>query len=114
MLRTYERERKRFQFKNIMVMAIGPDPVGVNLEMVKKLGLEYKVLADNDQEIAKKYCLQTQKPHPPAKLEAIPLPASFLIDKNGIVRYSSRADRAGEILAPSLIFPVVDSLQQTS
>ena len=42
--------------------------------------------------------------------EGIPLPASFLVDKNGIVRYTSRPDRVGEFLDPSKIFPVLEKL----
>ncbi len=38
--------------------------------------------------------------------EGIPLPASFLVDVDGIIRYVSRPDRVGEFLDPSLIFGV--------
>jgi peroxiredoxin len=109
MLRTYERERKKFQERNVVVMAIGPDPVGINLNLVQKLGLEYKVLSDEHQETAKKYCVKVQTNHPPAKLEFIPLPASFLIH-NGILHYTSRADVPGEILDPSRIFSVLEKI----
>ena len=111
MLRTYERKKQNFQEKNMVVMAIGPDPVGVNKEMVQKLGIDYKVLSDEKQETAGKFCVQLQGVHPPAKFkESIPLPASFLIDKKGIIRYTSRADRAGEILNPDSIFAVLEKL----
>ena len=112
MLRTYERERERFQKKNIMVMAIGPDPVGVNREMVQKLGLDFKVLSDEGQKTAKVYGIQLNEYEHVIEdfSEGIPLPASFLIDRNGIVRYVSRPDKVGEFLNPSLIFPIVESL----
>ena len=42
--------------------------------------------------------------------EGIPLPASFLIDKTGVVRYVSRPDKVGEFLNPSLIFPIIEEL----
>lgn len=112
MLRTYERERERFQQKNIMVMAIGPDPVGVNRGMVEKLGLDFKVLSDEGQRTAKTYGIQLSEYEHVIEdfSEGIPLPASFLIDRNGIVRYVSRPDKVGEFLNPSLIFPIVESL----
>jgi peroxiredoxin len=112
MLRTYERERERFQRKNILVMAIGPDPVGVNKEMVQKLGLDFKVLSDEGQRTAKVYGVQLNEYEHVIEdfSEGIPLPASFLIDRNGIVRYVSRPDRVGEFLNPSLIFPIVETL----
>jgi len=61
MLRLYERERKKFQDKNVMLFAVGPDPVGVNLAMVKKLGLEFAVLSDEDMSVSKKFCVRVQE-----------------------------------------------------
>lgn len=113
MLRTYERERAKFQKKNILVMAIGPDPVGVNKEMVEKLDLDFKVLSDEGQRTAMIYGVQlAEYDHDFAEKyeEGIPLPASFLIDKKGIVQYVSRPDKVGEFLNPSKIFPIVDKL----
>ena len=117
MLRTYQRESHRFKEKNILCMAIGPDPVGVNRAMVEKLGLDFKVLSDEGQKIAQTYGCRLEDDenlHPVKEShkyqEGIPLPASFLVDKNGIVRYTSRPDRVGEFLDPSKIFPVLEKL----
>ncbi|MBI3503174.1 MAG: redoxin domain-containing protein [Bacteroidetes bacterium] len=117
MLRTYQRESHRFKEKNILCMAIGPDPVGVNRAMVEKLGLDFKVLSDDKQKIAQTYGCRLnddENLHPVQEAhkytEGIPLPASFLVDKNGIVRYTSRPDRVGEFLDPAKIFPVLEKL----
>lgn len=113
MLRTYEKNNLKFKEKNIMVMAIGPDPVGVNRGMVEKLGLDFKVLSDAGQKTAMVYGVQlTEYDNDFAEKyeEGIPLPASFLVDKTGIVRYVSRPDKVGEFLNPSLIFPIIDQL----
>ena len=117
MLRTYQKESHRFKEKNILCMAIGPDPVGVNRAMVEKLGLDFKVLSDEGQKIAQTYGCRLdddENLHPVKeshKYEAgIPLPASFLVDKNGIVRYTSRPDRVGEFLDPAKIFPVLEKM----
>jgi peroxiredoxin len=113
MLRTYEKNNEKFKEKNIMVMAIGPDPVGVNKNMVEKLGLEFRVLADEAQRTAMTYGVQIREYEnvmAEKYKEGIPLPASFLIDKHGIVRYVSRPDKVGEFLNPSLIFPIVEKL----
>src|SRR6218665_268807 len=61
MLRTYEKNREKFQSKNIMLLAIGPDPMDVNKEMMSKLGLEFKVLADEGQKIAMEYGVQLKE-----------------------------------------------------
>lgn len=113
MLRTYEKNNAAFQKKNIYVLAIGPDPVGVNREMVEKLGVEFKVLSDAKQRTAMDYGVQLKEydnRFAEKYEEGIPLPASFLIDKQGIVRYVSRPDKVGQFLNPSLIFPVVEQL----
>ncbi|HET6992092.1 MAG TPA: peroxiredoxin family protein [Bacteroidia bacterium] len=108
MLRLYERERKKFQDKNIMLFAIGPDPIGVNKAMVEKMGVEFAVLSDENLEVSKKYCVRIQEDSPAHKADpGIPLPASFLIDKKGIIRYTSRANNAGEFLRPDIIFDVL-------
>lgn len=117
MLRTYQRESHRFKEKNILCMAIGPDPVGVNRQMVEKLGLDFKVLSDDGQRTAQTYGCRLdddENLHPVKEShkyeEGIPLPASFLVDKQGIVRYASRPDRVGEFLDPSKIFPILEKL----
>jgi peroxiredoxin len=113
MLRTYQKEAAQFRTKNIFVLAIGPDPVGVNREMVEKLGLDFKVLSDEKQKTAMVYGVQLDKyEHQFEDLydEGVPLPASFLIDKTGVVRYVSRPDKVGEFLDPRTIFPIIDRL----
>ncbi|HLG02947.1 MAG TPA: redoxin domain-containing protein [Bacteroidia bacterium] len=113
MLRTYQRESEKFKAKNIFVLSIGPDPVGVNREMVERLGLDFKVLSDAGQKTAMLYGVQLQEyenAFAEKYDEGIPLPASFLVDKKGIVRYISRPDKVGEFLNPSLIFPIIDKL----
>ena len=113
MLRTYEKNREKFAEKNVMILAIGPDEVGVNREMVEKIGLDFKVLSDEKQKTAMVYGVQLKEyenKFADSYNEGIPLPASFLIDKEGIVRYVSRPDKVGEFLNPSLIFPIVEKL----
>lgn len=116
MLRTYEKNNDKFRSKDVLVMAIGPDPVGVNRNMVEKLGLDFKVLSDEGQRTAMIYGVQLKEydnAFAEKYEEGIPLPASFLIDKSGVVRYVSRPDKVGEFLNPSLIFPIVDQLDSS-
>jgi peroxiredoxin len=116
MLRTYQRESARFRQKNIFTLAIGPDPVGVNRDMVARLGLDFRVLADEGQRTAMQYGVQLREyenDFAENYEEGIPLPASFLVDQTGKVLYVSRPDRVGEFLNPNLIFPILDQLEQT-
>jgi len=112
MLRTYQKHQQKFADKNVVMIAVGPDPVGVNKEMVMRMNLEYQLLSDPTQQSGMKYYIKTQSNMPPNTkyTGGIPLPASFLIDKNGIVQYTSRADIPGEILFPDTIIPILEKL----
>ncbi|MGZ3905060.1 MAG: peroxiredoxin family protein [Bacteroidia bacterium] len=112
MLRTYQRNKDKFAERGVNLLSIGPDPLGVNKEMVDKLGLKYHILSDEKQMLARQFCVELQNTGSgiPEDYEFVPLPASFLIDKGGVVRYTSRADKAGEILNPAQVFEVLDTL----
>jgi len=112
MLRTYERNKNKFAEKNIQLLAIGPDPVGVNKAMMERLDLDYKVLSDDKGEAAKAFGMLFQSNNPDTKFqEGIPLPAAFLIDVNGVIAYTSNPKKPGEMLMPETIFPVVEKLK---
>jgi peroxiredoxin len=108
-LRVYERERKRFQSRNVLVMAIGPDPVGVNKAMVERLGLDFKVLADDQYTTVGLYGIHL-KDKTQTLAEGEPLPAAFLVDSAGVLRYTSNPQNVGEFLTPETIFPVLEKL----
>jgi peroxiredoxin len=113
MLRTYDKRKEEFQEKNIMLLAIGPDPVGVNKAMVEKLGVDFKVLSDEGQRTARVYGVQIQEyknNFAPKQEDGIPLPASFLTDKQQIVRYVSSPARVGEYLNPALVFEALKQI----
>ena len=117
MLRTYERDRQRFLEKGVHVLGIGPDNIEVNRDMVQRIGVGYRMLSDDDQAVSAQFGVVYSNPVIELGVdyaEGIPLPASFLVDVNGIVRYVSRPDRVGEFLDPTLIFGVLEGLPATS
>lgn len=111
MLRAYNRNSDKFKEKNILLFAIGPDASEVNKQMALDLGIDFKVLSDEGLKTSMAY-----RVHLPAEAAGkdfaggFSLPASFLIDKRGVIRYTSRPDRIGEFLDPMTIFPVLESL----
>lgn len=112
MLRSYEKDKAKFAEKNIVVLAIGPDPVGVNKDMMDRLGLDYKILSDDKNEAAKAYGMMFMSNNPFTNYQdGVPLPASFLVDINGKIAYTSNPRTPGEILRPETIFPIVEKLQ---
>ncbi len=115
MLRTYEKHNERFKARGVHVIGIGPDSVEVNRDMVQRIGVGYQLLSDSTQEVSQRYGVVYDNPAIEAMVdyaEGIPLPASFLVDISGTVRYVSRPDRIGEFLDPTLIFGVLDQLPE--
>ncbi|HWY98577.1 MAG TPA: peroxiredoxin-like family protein [Bacteroidia bacterium] len=111
MLRAYEKFKDKFAEKNIILLAIGPDSVGVNREMVIRLGLDYKLLCDDKAQAAKAYGMLFQPNNNETKYgDGIPLPASFLVDINGLLLYTSDPRKPGSILRPETIFPIIEKL----
>jgi peroxiredoxin len=111
MIRQYEKNSQVFAEKNIIPIGISPDTSEVNKAMMKRFGWKNMLLSDPKQEVASKYGILFIDNNTETKYEqGIALPASFLIDKTGVIRYMSRSDDAGQFLSPDLIFPVVEQL----
>ncbi len=112
MLRSYERARRRFQEKGVTLLAVGQDGSQVNGLLARKLGLEYQLLADPSQEVARAYGVRMDDPLMGALRDrpSMFVPASFLIAADGTVRYCSRPERVGEFLNPGAILPALESL----
>jgi peroxiredoxin len=112
MIREYEINRDKFVQKGIIPIGIGPDSTEVNRQMMERLGWKNMLLSDENQQVASRYGLLFMNNNAETDYEVgISLPASFLVDKDGIVRHITRSDRAGEFLSPALIFPVIEKLK---
>lgn len=113
MLRTYERNRHAFQAKGVHVLGIGPDDISVNKDMVERIGVGFRMLSDDKQEVSRRYGVVYNNPALEMAVDyakGIPLPASFLVDVDGTVRYVSRPERVGEFLDPERIFSTLKAL----
>lgn len=111
MLRTYYKYRDKFKEKGVYFIAIGPDPQGVNKEMLERIGTDFVILSDENLKITNQYGVQGEGQIPNNDFEGIPLPAAFIIDKNGIVRYTTRPESPGSFLRPDSILTVLDGLK---
>lgn len=117
MLRTYERNREVFMSRGVHVLGIGPDDISVNKDMVGRIGVKFKMLSDSTQEVSTRYGVVYSNPAIELMADysvGIPLPASFLVDIDGVVRYVSRPERVGEFLDPALIFKTLEELPARS
>jgi peroxiredoxin len=115
MMRTYMKESAQFQEKNVFLMVIGPDPTGVNRKMAEDLKLDFHILSDHNLEVTQLYKLKIKAKHllnaaTYTEDKEIPLPASFLIDRHGIIQYASHANKVGEIIRLTDIFPILQKI----
>jgi peroxiredoxin len=116
MLRTYTKESAQFREKNVFLLVVGPDPTGVNRKMAEELKLDFHILSDTGLNVTHLYRLKIKAEH---LLHAnnynldneVPLPASFLIDKEGMIRYCSNPDKIGEVVKLADIFPILQSIE---
>jgi peroxiredoxin len=115
MLRTYNKYSDKFKEKNVFVVAIGPDNIDVNKNMVEKLGIGYELLSDTNQKTSDMYGVIYEnsiiEEFQANYDKGIPLPASFLIGKDGKVIYVSRPEKVGEFLNPNQIGSILDDLK---
>lgn len=114
MLRSYFRNKEKFAEKNVRVVGIGPDPKGVNKEIMQHIDEHSILLSDDHQETALLYASDLQATNLISSSvveKGIPLPASFLVHQNGKIAHTSRSDKPGEILYPELIFQVLETFR---
>jgi PAS domain S-box-containing protein len=112
MIRTYYKYREKFKEKGVVFLVIGPDPQGVNREMMERLGVDFIMLADDTMEVTGRYGVQADGKLPSVEYSnGFPLPAAFIIDKQGIIRYTTKPENPGSFLRPDSILAVLDGLQ---
>ena len=115
MLRTYMKESVQFREKNVFLLVVGPDPTGVNKKMAQDLKLDFHILSDPSLKVTHSYRLKIKAEHLMHadnynEEKEVPLPASFLIDKKGNIRYCSNPNKIGEVVKLNDIFPVLQSI----
>ena len=71
-MQAFQDDLARFEKLNAQVLGVSPDSVATHVEFAKKYGLKFPLLADEQGEIQKQYA---------------PGRVTFIIDKNGVVRF---------------------------
>ena len=98
-----------FTTRNTEVVAIVVDPVDQNGRVVADLGLGYRILADTNLRVIDAYGLRHDDPgvgHPIAR------PATVLLDRDGVVRWTDATDNYRYRPHPDVILAAVDRLPQ--
>lgn len=108
------------------LIAISPDQPDKSLSQVEKENLEFSVLSDVKGEVMKKYNIAWEIPEVLRKeyrklnidfskrnTEAgwvVPIPATFIIDGNGVVQYCRTNEDYTKRMEPSEILEILHSL----
>jgi len=98
-----------FAARNCEILAVVVDPVERNAKVVADLGLDFRILSDPDLQVIDRYDLR----HAGAPGGDIARPASFLIDRSGIVRWRDITENYRIRPHPAVILGELDKLRST-
>ncbi len=104
MMRIYKAEAPRLLEHGVKLVAITPDGGPEAMAFAEQIGVDYTVLVDADCRVAQQFgALEAQA----MKGKDAPLPASFLIDRQGTLRYASKPRDVGSFLDPREVIRVL-------
>lgn len=86
-MQAFQNDLARFEKLNAQVLGVSPDSVATHLEFAKKYGLKFPLLADEKG--------QMQKLYAPGRV-------TFLIDKDGLVRFIQKGIPDNKVLLKEL------------
>jgi len=109
-LQGLQLRRSDFATRNPEIVALVVDSVEQNAQVVRDLGLEYRILSDPQLAVIDAYGLRHEQgeDEPP-----IAHPASFPIDANGVVRWPDLTRNYRLRPQPETILTQIDRLENT-
>jgi peroxiredoxin len=104
MMRIYKAEAPKLLAHGVKLVAVTPTGGPEAAEFARQIGVDYTVLIDEGNQLAQQFgALQPQA----FQGKDAPLPASFLIDREGKVRYASRPKDVASFLDPREIIAIL-------
>jgi peroxiredoxin len=86
-MRIYRKEAPLLAEHKVKLVAISPSQGPEAEELARQVGVDYLLLVDRDCKAAQQFGAIEPKAHAG---QDVPLPASFLVDPDGVVRWASR------------------------
>ena len=109
-LQGLQLQRDAFTRRDTEIVAVVVDPVEQNAQVVRDLGLDYRILSDPQLTAIDAYGLRHDATGEPPMAH----PASFLIDANGTIRWRNIADNYRLRPRPETILAAIDRLGHES
>jgi peroxiredoxin Q/BCP len=97
-----------FAGRGAEILAVVVDPVQKNAEVVRELGLSYRIVADPEMKVIDVYGLRHSGGH---EGEDIARPATFLIDEKGVVVWRNLAENIRKRPHPEEILAEIDRMR---
>jgi len=126
-LAAYQQMLDEFEAAGVQLVAISPELPDKSLTTAEKQELSFKVLSDTGNKAARKYNIVFELPKPIAEnysgffdfeevygdtSHELPLPATYVVDRDGIIRYAfAKADYTLRA-EPSKVLAIVKSLEK--
>ncbi len=109
-LQGLQRHIAEFEKRNCKVFAVSVDPPELSRErVVQPLRLSYRILSDAKREVIEKYRIVHRSAG--AGGTDVARPAEFLIDSQGVVRWTEFTENWRIRARPEQILEVLDSIQ---
>lgn len=106
-LQGLQLRQSEFDRRNTQIVGVVVDTPEQNAQVVRDLGLGYRIVSDPNLTVIDAYGLR----HEPAGEPPIAHPASFLIDANGTVRWRDLTDNYRLRPQPETILAAVDHMR---
>jgi peroxiredoxin len=105
MMRIYKREAKKLAEHGVKLVAISPSAGSDAEDFARIIGVDYLLLADPDCRAAQMFGAIAPKAF---KGQDMPLPASFLVDPQGVLRFASVPQNVQAFLDPGLVIDILE------
>jgi peroxiredoxin len=106
-LQGLQLNKAEFDRRDTAIFAVAVDPVDDNARVVEQLGLGYQILADPELAAVDAYGVRHDDAGPD---HPIARPASFLIDKQGVIRWRDLTENYRYRPRPETILTEIDRL----
>jgi peroxiredoxin len=111
-LRSFEERLGDFDARHVRVVGISVDPPETNREHARRMGFTFPLLSDTNRDAIRLFDLVHAGAGPGGT--DIARPAEFLIDADGVVRWSRLTDSIAVRARPGEVLQAIDDLRLAS